>query len=137
MKPKQFLRTTRHKSFLLLPVFSMLAILCTAQVTISGKVTDETGKALPGITVLAKGIERGASTDNDGNYRLSASFKPGTHIITFSGVGYESKDAVLSVGTSLSYTVDASLTPKVSKLDEVIVTGTSAGTTRRQLGSYI
>ncbi len=115
----------------------MMAVFCTAQVNISGKVTDETGKGVPNITVLVKGTAKGSSTDNDGSYHLTAALKPGTYTVTFSGVGYESKDAALSVGTSISYSLDAVLTTKVSKLDEVIVTGTSAGTTRRQLGSYI
>jgi TonB-linked SusC/RagA family outer membrane protein len=136
MKPKHFFNSWR-KSAVLLSIFSMVATLCVAQVTISGKLTDETGKALPNITVLIRGTAKGISTDNDGNYHLSAPLKPGIHVIAFSGVGYDSKDAALTVGTSLSYTLDASLTTRISKLDEVIVTGTSAGTTRRQLGSYI
>ncbi|MEO6316294.1 MAG: SusC/RagA family TonB-linked outer membrane protein [Chitinophagaceae bacterium] len=137
MKPKQFLRTVWAKSSLLLFLFSMVAICAAAQVTISGKVTDETGKVLPAITVQVKGNNQGSATDNDGNYRLAAALKAGDYTVSFSGVGYESRTAALRVGTSLSYTLDAVLTTRVSKLDEVIVTGTSAGTTRRQLGSYI
>ena len=137
MKPKQFFKATWGKSSLLLSIFSMMVICTAAQVNISGKVTDETGKPAPNITVLIKGTRSGSSTDNDGNYRLSAGLKPGNYTVVFSGVGFESKDAALSVGSSLAYTLDIALTTKISKLDEVIVTGTSAGTTRRQLGSYI
>ncbi len=137
MKPKQFFKTAWSKSFLLLSIFSMLVICGLAQVTISGKVTDETGKLLPDITVLVRGTSKGSATDNNGIYRLTALLKAGNYTIVFSGVGYETKNAVLSVGTSLTYTLDAVLGTRVSKLDEVIVTGTSAGTTRRQLGSYI
>jgi len=137
MKPKQFFRTTWAKSLSLLPVFSMVVICAAAQVTISGKVTDEAGKLLPGITVQVKGSNQGSATDNNGNYRLTAALKAGNYTVAFSGVGYESNTAALSIGSSLTYTLDAVLTTKVSKLDEVIITGTSAGTTRRQLGSYI
>lgn len=137
MKPRQFLQTARSKSLLLLFVFSMLVICVSAQVTISGKVTDETGKAVAGITVLVKGSTQGSATDATGNYRLTAPLKPGTYSMVFSGVGFETITAALTVGTAASYTLDATVTTKVSKLDEVIVTGTSAGTTRRQLGSYI
>ena len=137
MKPKQFFRTGWSKSFLLLFVFSMVARGAIAQVTISGRVTDETGKSVPNMTVLVKGTTKGGVTDNDGNYRLSPTLKAGEYIVSFSGVGFESKDAALSIGAATAYTLDAVLTRKVSKLDEVIVTGTSAGTTRRQLGSYI
>jgi len=137
MKPKQFFRTTWGKSSLLLSIFSMMVICTAAQVTISGKVTDETGKPAPNITILIKGTARGSSTDNDGNYRLSAALKPGAYTVAFSGVGFQSKDAALNISSASAYTLDAVLTTKISKLDEVIVTGTSAGTTRRQLGSYI
>ncbi|MEP6746147.1 MAG: SusC/RagA family TonB-linked outer membrane protein [Bacteroidota bacterium] len=137
MKPKHFCRTTWRKTSLLLFTLSMLVTVCAAQVTISGKVTDETNKALPGISVLIKGTTKGNLTDEGGSYHLSAALKTGNYTISFSGVGYESKDVVLSIGSSAAYTLDAALTTKVSKLDEVIVTGTSAGTTRRQLGSYI
>ncbi|MEO5681655.1 MAG: SusC/RagA family TonB-linked outer membrane protein [Chitinophagaceae bacterium] len=137
MKPKQFLRALRSKAAALLFLFSMLAICVTAQVTISGRATDEAGQPATGITVLIKGSTQGSATDNNGNYRLTSPLKAGDYTLTFSGVGFEPGTAALSVGTSLSYTVDAVLTRRVSKLDEVIVTGTSAGTTRRQLGSYI
>ena len=137
MKPKQFFRTTWAKSSLLLSVFSMVVICAAAQVTISGKVTDETGKPLPGITIQVKGSTQGNATDNNGNYRLTAALKAGNYTVAFSGVGYETNTAALSIGSSLTYTLDAVLTTKISKLDEVIITGTSAGTTRRQLGSYI
>ena len=136
MKPKQFLNN-RGRRTLLLTIFSMLVICASAQVTISGKVTDETGKTLPGITVLVSGTSKGSTTDASGNYRLPAALKPGDYVISFSGIGYEAKTAALTVGSALTYTLDATLTTKVSKLDEVIVTGTSSGTTRRQLGSYI
>ena len=41
------------------------------------------------------------------------------------------------MNTAKNYSVDAQLTNDALGLDEVIVTGTSLGTTRKQLGSYI
>lgn len=137
MKPTIFLRTQLAKSSLLVLLFSIMVICAGAQVTISGRVTDEAGKALPAITVQVTGNTRGSATDNDGNYKLTAALKAGDYTVSFSGVGFESSSVPLTVGTALSYTLNAVLATKVSKLDEVIVTGTSAGTTRRQLGSYI
>jgi TonB-linked SusC/RagA family outer membrane protein len=43
----------------------------------------------------------------------------------------------ITVGSATAYTVDVQVEKSVSSLDEVVVTGTSQGTTRRQLGSYI
>jgi len=47
------------------------------------------------------------------------------------------QEKALVIGTDNSYTVDVVMEESISKLDEVVVTGTSQGTTRRQLGSYI
>lgn len=38
---------------------------------ITGKVTDEEGMPLPGVTVLIKGTQLGTATDGDGNYQLT------------------------------------------------------------------
>jgi TonB-linked SusC/RagA family outer membrane protein len=43
----------------------------------------------------------------------------------------------LQISDAASYTADAQLAEDALKLDEVVVTGVSAGTTRKQLGSYI
>ncbi len=137
MKSNLFTKTTLGKPFVLALLFSIMVVCASAQVTISGKVTDEAGKVLPAITVQVTGNNRGSATDNNGNYTLTANLKAGDYTVTFSGVGFESSTVALNVGTAASYTLNAVLATKISKLDEVIVTGTSAGTTRRQLGSYI
>lgn len=121
---------------------SLICCLLTAnsfaQVTISGKVSEtNTGSGLSGISVIIKGSKYGSGTDNAGAYKITAPLKPGTYNVSFSGVGYKAETVQLTVGSSNTYTVDIQLTAQISKLDEVIVTGTSTGTTRRQLGSYI
>ncbi|WP_440133072.1 SusC/RagA family TonB-linked outer membrane protein [Chitinophaga sancti] len=108
-----------------------------AQVKLTGKVTDEAGAALPGITVAIKNTRSGAMTDGDGNFVINADLKPGTYTISFSGIGFAPKQSDLVIGTGKTYTLNTQLGTSVSKLDEVVVTGTSAGTTRKQLGSYV
>ena len=119
---------------LILCFFSMVSF---SQVKISGKVTGTDGKGLPYISVQVKGTGIGSSTDLDGSYSFMADLKPGPYVLEFTGVGLKSKEQALSIGTETSYTADASLVEDALKLDEVVVTGTSAGTTRKQLGSYI
>jgi len=41
------------------------------QGTVNGRVTDNRGQALPGVTVLVKGTTMGTVTDVDGNYKIS------------------------------------------------------------------
>lgn len=140
MELNQFHRPGNLKIFLLLLALNMVAACSFAQVTITGKVTGKGGNqtdGISGISVMLKGTRIGESTDNSGAYKLSSPLKPGNYIIVFSGVGYQTAEIPLSIGIASNYTVDINLTEKVASMDEVIVTGTSAGTTRRQLGSYV
>ena len=129
------------KKILLTLCVILLACLATlsasAQVKLTGTVTDATGKPLPSITVQLKGSNAGTSTNADGVYTLSRAINPGNYTLVFSGVGFKTEEKPVTVGASASYTIDAQLESTALALDEVVVTGTSAGTTRRQLGSYI
>ena len=108
-----------------------------AQVNITGKVTGPDGNGLSSISVTIRNTTIGATTAADGNYRLSATLTPGNYTVIFSGVGYRTREQALSIGTSATYTVDARLDIDALSMDEVVVTGVSAGTTKKQLGSYI
>lgn len=125
------------KAVFLLMLTTLLTAAGIAQVRISGKVTAK-GGAAEGASVVIRENSVGAATDATGAFSFTASLKPGTYTIVFSSAGYKTKESSLTVTAgNNSYTVNAELTEDVSKLDEVIVTGNSQGTTRRQLGSYI
>ena len=108
-----------------------------AQVNITGKVTGPDGNGLSSISVIIRNTTIGATTGTDGNYSLSATLTPGNYTVIFSGVGYRTREQALSVGTSATYTIDARLDIDALSMDEVVVTGVSAGTTKKQLGSYV
>ncbi len=55
----------------------------------------------------------------------------------FSGVGFKTVTQNLTVGSAENYTVSVTMAEDALGLEEVVVTGTSEGTTRKQLGSYI
>jgi TonB-linked SusC/RagA family outer membrane protein len=118
-------------------IINLLAANSMAQVKISGKVTGKDGNGLSGVSVLIKNTNIGTSTDANGNYELSAPAKTGNYVLQFSGVGFKGHESTVRVGSDQSYSSDVQLTDDALSLDEVVVTGTSAGTTRRQLGSYI
>ncbi|MGN6177633.1 MAG: SusC/RagA family TonB-linked outer membrane protein [Mucilaginibacter sp.] len=82
---------------------------------VSGTVKDETGAALPGVSVTIKGTNNGTQTDVNGHFRLNA--KPGD-VLVFTYVGYNIKE--VTVGSSANYEV--SLTPNGKNLNEVVVT---------------
>src|SRR5690606_7021042 len=49
---------------------------------IRGRVTDEKGEPMPGVTVRIKGTNQGTSTDNNGNFTIRV--PDGSTILTFS-----------------------------------------------------
>ena len=125
----------RRISFIFL--LQLFALAATSQIKISGKVTGADGKGIPSASVQVKTTAMGAVTDENGNYDFTATLKAGTYTLEFSGVGFKSTTQTISVTGSGAYTANAQLTDDVMKMDEVVVTGVSAGTTRKQLGSYI
>ncbi len=116
---------------------TLLTAYSYGQVRITGKISTTTGAAAESVSVTVKGTKFGGLADNSGSYSFNATLNPGKYTVVFSGVGFQEKEAALVIGSDKTYTINMQLSDKVSKLDEVVVTGTSQGTTRRQLGSYI
>ncbi len=85
--------------------------------TISGRILDEKGTPVQGVTVTSSDNRNGTQTDNDGKYQIKVSEKVKT--ITFSNVGFET--LVMKAG-NLGI-INASIQPKNNKLDEIVVVG--------------
>src|SRR5215218_1955982 len=136
MKNLQWLRQGKRRfSFVLL--LQLLSIMVWAQSRISGRVTNAVNAGIPDISITIRNTNLGTLTDADGNYSLTASLKPGTYELVFSGIGYKAISRSVQLGNGASETANVQLVEDALKMDEVVITGTSAGTTRRQLGSYI
>lgn len=88
-----------------------------ADVSVSGKVVDEKGSGLPGVSVVTKGTTQGTTTDASGNFRLNV--PNANSILVFSFVGYASKEIPVNGQTTLTVT----LTPDDQTLNEVVVVG--------------
>lgn len=83
---------------------------------ISGIVTDLLNMPLPGVNVIIKGTNKGASTDFDGKYSISAA---AGQTLVFTYVGFKSTEKI--VGNANTY--DVSLDNDNQQLDEVVVVG--------------
>jgi TonB-linked SusC/RagA family outer membrane protein len=107
------------------------------QLTIEGKVTDNRGEALVGANVFVIGTNRGAATDVNGSYKILLTVSPaGETIVEARFIGYKTARQTLTQTSGIA-TTDFALKPDALQLDEVVVTGTSVATTKRQLGNAI
>lgn len=98
-------------------LLSVGRLVAQSATIVSGRVTDETGQALPGVTVLVKGTQNGTTTSADGAYRLSVPAANATLVASY--VGYLSQE----VAVNNRSTIDVRLVPGDKTLNEVVVVG--------------
>ncbi|WP_158280793.1 SusC/RagA family TonB-linked outer membrane protein [Pararcticibacter amylolyticus] len=93
------------------------AIKIPDPVHITGKVVDENGESLPGVSVRIKGTSVATSTTVDGKFKLESADRNVILIFTF--VGYTTKEISFSGQPSLS----VQMLPEKKALEEVVVVG--------------
>ncbi|WP_245949428.1 SusC/RagA family TonB-linked outer membrane protein [Echinicola strongylocentroti] len=93
-----------------------VAIKEAAEVTIKGKVVDEEGMALPGLTVKIESSGKGTVTDLEGNYKITA--EEGD-VLIFSFIGFETQRVQIGNQTS----IDVVMKEDTQALEEVVVVG--------------
>lgn len=100
-------------------VRSKPAPLVTAkqEVIVTGKVADEKGTVLPGVSIKIKGSTVGTVTDQAGNYSLK--LPAGNETLVFSSIGY----AVQEIPAAGRTRIDVVLKEVQSALDEIVVVG--------------
>ena len=108
-------RKITHFAFLL--SFLLCIAGSYAQTTVTGKVTDENGIPIEGVTVRIKDTDRGIITDRQGAYTITASEGD---VLVFSYIGFGTQQLTVSNTTSIA----VQLLPDVSKLSEVIISST-------------
>jgi len=114
----------RKLILILSAVFIFLLNAAAQNRTISGKVTDEKGAAIEGVTVTSSDGKQGTQTDKSGNYSIS--IPAAVKSLIFTSVNFET--LTRTVGNQS--VVNASLRAKDSKLEEVVVVG--YGTQKRK-----
>ena len=97
--------------------------------TITGKVTDETGKLLEGASVQAKGSKSANLTKADGSFSIQVA--PSVRSLIVSYVGSDALEILLT--TESVYAI--SLKKKIDPLEEVVVTGYQARKKRDEAGA--
>ncbi|WP_439697795.1 SusC/RagA family TonB-linked outer membrane protein [Mucilaginibacter sp. AW1-7] len=105
-----------------LVVFSIMSCLlfslgASAQVKVTGTVTDTTGEALTGVAVRIKGSQGGSTTDVKGQFSLTV--PTANSVLVLSYIGFATMEFPLNGQTSIRVRLKATN----SSLQEVVVTG--------------
>lgn len=108
-----------------------LAMLCFMQIygqtsLISGKITDELGKPIPGISVKLKGTSIGVSSDAQGVFSIK---NVNPSVLVFSGIGYLTKELAYSGQTGITIV----LVEDQQNLNEIVVTALGVKRDKRNL----
>ncbi|GGI23217.1 TonB-dependent receptor [Pedobacter mendelii] len=101
----------------------MLPFFALAQISVTGKVTDNNQKSLPGATLKIRNQKTAVLSDADGNFTLS-NLSAGKYVIVVSYLGYKSIEKAIDL--TQNQTTNFILTPQAFLADEVIVRATRA-----------
>ncbi|MCY7351446.1 MAG: TonB-dependent receptor [Cytophagaceae bacterium] len=97
-------------------LLQLVAVGAFAQSRVSGKVSDELGNGLPGVSVSVKGTTTGAVTNADGAFAVDAN-RDAT--LTFSYVGYLGQEVPVNNRSTINVKMDVD----AKSLGEVVVVG--------------
>jgi TonB-linked SusC/RagA family outer membrane protein len=114
----------KKKALLILWCCLLLNLGAYAQISVTGKVTDQSGGGLPGVSVVVKESTTGTVTNVDGTYIL-ANIPSANSTLVFSFIGYTTQETI--VGNRKI--IDINLAPGDNQLSEVVVIG--YGTAKR------
>ncbi len=97
-------------------------------ITVTGKVTDENGESLVGVSVIISGTSNGTITNENGDFSLEI---PENSVLSFSYIGYKTQEITVGKQTIISIVLreDAAI------LDEVLVIGYGTLSSAKILGA--
>jgi TonB-linked SusC/RagA family outer membrane protein len=128
------LRRRLKQLYIICLVFLTFTTVAKAQIlTVTGRVTDQSGEPLPGVTVVVKeSTSIGTTTGPDGNYSLKNVSSDA--VISFSFIGYKTVEVPVEGRTQ----INAQLQEDITAIDEVIINaGYYSVKDRERTGSII
>ncbi|MEZ4904472.1 MAG: TonB-dependent receptor plug domain-containing protein [Spirosomataceae bacterium] len=128
MKP--FLSFKHVKCFSFVSLFFCFVQVFGQSKPVSGKITDETGKPVPGVSVVLKSTTTGTISNQEGAYSIAV---PENATLVFSSVSYEPQE----IAVNKRAIVDVSLIPSNKLLNEVVVVGYGTQSKRAVTGAVV
>ena len=123
---------TKKKSLKIISlVFTFFITFCSygQSMIVKGKVVDEKGIPLIGVTIIEQGVNNGAATDFDGNYALDVKSSEASLVVSY--IGFETQVIAVS-GKS---TINVIMAEDLESLDEVQVVAFSKQKKNSVIGS--
>lgn len=102
-------------------IFSLVLLgisISNSQETVTGKVVDNLGIPLPGVSVILEGTTSGSDTDFDGIYNVNGNFTENS-VLIFSYIGFKT----LKIPVKGRSTIDIQMEEDVNALNEVVIVG--------------
>jgi TonB-linked SusC/RagA family outer membrane protein len=109
-------------------LFFSVTIVSAQQKQVTGTVKDSNGAPVANASYIVKGTKTGGVTDENGHF--SVSVKNSGAVLVFSSVNYQTKEVPVGQNTTL----DVTLQPEVSSLNEVVVTALGIQKQKKSLG---
>ncbi|SMO67050.1 TonB-linked outer membrane protein, SusC/RagA family [Saccharicrinis carchari] len=116
---------------LCLVLFIGLETLTAQTKALTGKIVDNLGDPVPGVSIVVKGTTTGTISQMDGTYQLNV--PENATSILFSFIGMETQE-VPYTGQS---TINVSMVPDTEDLDEVVVTALGIKRSEKSLGTAV
>jgi iron complex outermembrane recepter protein len=106
-------------------LFTIFLIACASMAqaqnaSISGKIMNESGEAIPGVSIRILNTNLTTTTNDNGEYQMNE-LRAGKYRLLFSAIGFASKETEINLGESGAVS-DITLVESVKQLDDVIVT---------------
>ncbi|MCW3789836.1 carboxypeptidase-like regulatory domain-containing protein, partial [Plebeiibacterium sediminum] len=114
--------------FLSMILFVGLQAMSAQTKAISGKVVDDLGEAIPGVSIIVKGTTIGTISRPDGTYNLNVPEDATAILFTF--VGMEMQEVAYTGQT----TINVTMKPDAISVDEVVVTALGISKEKKALG---
>jgi TonB-linked SusC/RagA family outer membrane protein len=124
------LKMTGWYKKIILSAFALILVsgsLSAQRIRVAGRVTDNAGLPVPGVTVLIEGTTTGVATDIDGTYTIET---PADAILLFSAIGMESQRIPVNNRTVINITMAESSV----LVEEVVVTALGIEKEKKALG---
>jgi TonB-linked SusC/RagA family outer membrane protein len=139
---KKVLQTFKQGRYLL----ALLVVMCcgqgafaqSAKIVIKGVITDSRDKqTIPGASVKIAGTQFGAATDVNGAYSFTGTVNGPSVTVVVSFTGYRSVTRTVPLAGQAVITVSTEISEDALNLNEVVVTGNTVETSKKQLGNAI